>query len=179
MQISYQPTLVPNVARAVTLNYTDDASPAASITMFNVSLVTSTDPVNGKISATVERVDGNGTVLTDPGGQISATAEDVNEDAAVKAAALALGPRVLPAPTVESVSPAAGVAAGGTSVTITGRDLTGATAVTFGGVAATSFTVDSMMQITAEAPAGTVGATDVAVTAPGGTATLPGGFTYD
>ena len=41
---------------------------------------------------------------------------------------------------------------GGTSVTITGTNFTGATAVTFGGIAATSFTVNSATQITAVAP---------------------------
>ena len=40
-------------------------------------------------------------------------------------------------PTVTSVSPNSGPAAGGTSVTITGTNFTGATAVTFGGTAAT------------------------------------------
>ena len=47
------------------------------------------------------------------------------------------------APTVTAVSPTSGPAAGGTAVTITGTDFTGATAVDFGTTAATSFTVNS------------------------------------
>src|SRR5690606_12577214 len=81
-------------------------------------------------------------------------------------------------PTLASLTPATGTTAGGTSVVLTGADLTGATAVTFGGTAATSFTVDSATQITAITPAHAAGAVDVAVTTPGGTATLAGAFTY-
>lgn len=89
-----------------------------------------------------------------------------------------LGGGGTPAPVITSVSPASGTDAGGTSVTITGTDLTGATAVTFGGTAATSFTVDDSTQITATTPAGTVGAVDVAVTTPGGDDTSVGAFIY-
>ena len=39
------------------------------------------------------------------------------------------------APTVTGISPTSGPTAGGTSVTITGTDLTGATSVKFGSVA--------------------------------------------
>src|SRR5690606_33649909 len=81
-------------------------------------------------------------------------------------------------PTLASLTPATGTTAGGTSVVLTGADLTGATAVTFGGTAATSFTVDSATQITAITPAHAAGAVDVAVTTPGGTATLAAAFTY-
>ena len=66
------------------------------------------------------------------------------------------------------ISPASGPEAGGTTVTITGTDLTGATDVEFGTTPATSFTVDNPTQITATAPAGT-GAVDVTATTPGGT----------
>ena len=47
------------------------------------------------------------------------------------------------APTLTSVSPSQGPAAGGTTVTLTGTALTGATAVSFGATPATSFTVNS------------------------------------
>jgi beta-glucanase (GH16 family) len=71
------------------------------------------------------------------------------------------------APTVSSVAPSSGPAAGGTSVTITGTNFTGASGVTFGAIAATTFTVNSATQITATSPAGT-GTVDVTVTTPGG-----------
>lgn len=83
------------------------------------------------------------------------------------------------APTITGVSPATGSAAGGTSVTITGTDLSGATAVSFGGTAAASFTVDSATQITAVTPAHASGAVDVTITTPGGSDTEPAGFTFD
>ncbi|WP_283610253.1 IPT/TIG domain-containing protein [Faecalispora anaeroviscerum] len=75
----------------------------------------------------------------------------------------------LVAPTVTSLSPTSGMIAGGTSVTITGTDFTDATAVEFGGTAATSFTVDSSTKITATSPAHSAGAVDVTVTTPAGT----------
>ena len=72
------------------------------------------------------------------------------------------------APAVYGLSPSSGPRTGGTSVTITGIDLTDATVVTFGGVEALSFSVDSDTQITATAPAHGSGTVDVQVTAAGG-----------
>ncbi|WP_327287385.1 IPT/TIG domain-containing protein [Streptomyces sp. NBC_01198] len=74
----------------------------------------------------------------------------------------------LSAPSLISVSPNQGPATGGNTVVLTGTGLTGATAVTFGTHAATSYTVNSATQITAVAPAGT-GAVPVTVTTTGGT----------
>jgi autotransporter passenger strand-loop-strand repeat protein len=71
--------------------------------------------------------------------------------------------------TVTGVSPASGPAAGGTTVTITGNNFTGATRVSFGGTAATSFHVNSATSLTATAPAGTAGqAVDITVTTSAG-----------
>ncbi len=75
----------------------------------------------------------------------------------------------VPSPTVSNVTPSVGPTAGGTTVTITGTNLTGATAVDFGTTATGNFTVDSATQITATAPAGTSGTVDITVTTPGGT----------
>lgn len=69
-----------------------------------------------------------------------------------------------PAPTVTSVSPSTGPVAGGSSITITGANFTGATGVTIGGVAATGFTVNSSTSITATVPAGASGTASVVVT---------------
>ena len=69
-------------------------------------------------------------------------------------------------PTVANVSPSAGPTPGGTTVTISGTEFTGATAVSFGGVSA-SFTVNSDTQITAIDSAGS-GTVDVTVTIAGG-----------
>ena len=74
-------------------------------------------------------------------------------------------------PEVTGIAPATGPRAGGTSVIITGTDLTGATQVTFGSAGpATSYTVDSSTQITATSPtAGAVGRRHIRVTTPEGT----------
>lgn len=57
----------------------------------------------------------------------------------------------------------------GATVTITGSGFTGATAVTFGGTAAGTFTVVSATQITATMPAGGSGSAAIVVTTPAGT----------
>ncbi len=84
-------------------------------------------------------------------------------------------------PIITSISPTAGPTAGGTIVTITGTNLQGASAVNFGGTAATAFTVNSGTKITATAPAGTAGTVDVTVTTVGGTSATSGAdrYTYD
>ena len=51
-------------------------------------------------------------------------------------------------------------------MTIKGSNFEGATAVTFGSVAATSFTVNAETSITAVSPADTAGKEDVTVTDP-------------
>ncbi|MBF5002602.1 IPT/TIG domain-containing protein, partial [Nocardia sp. BSTN01] len=72
-------------------------------------------------------------------------------------------------PTLTTVAPNAGPVTGGTTVVLTGTNLTGATAVSFGGTPASSFSVDSATQITAVAPAGSAGTVSVTVTTVGGT----------
>jgi hypothetical protein len=76
----------------------------------------------------------------------------------------------MPPPTVTGVSPGTGPPAGGTSVSLTGTNFTGATAVDFGTHAGTGLVVNSATSITIDSPAGTPGATvDVTVTTPIGT----------
>ncbi|WP_328340125.1 IPT/TIG domain-containing protein [Streptomyces violaceus] len=73
------------------------------------------------------------------------------------------------APTLTGLTPSQGPSTGGTTVTLTGTNLTGATAVSFGGTPATSFTVNSATQITAVTPPNAPGAAPVTVTTPSGT----------
>ena len=80
-------------------------------------------------------------------------------------------------PTVTAISPTAGPTAGGTAVTITGTDFTGATSVTIGGSAVTDLTIGAT-SITGNTPTGAAGAKDVVVTTPSGTGTGTGLFTY-
>jgi len=80
----------------------------------------------------------------------------------------------VPPPTITAFSPASGGT--GTMVTITGTDLTGATAVNFGGAPAASFTVISATTVTAYVGGGSSGA--VTITTPAGTDTVDG-FTFN
>ncbi|MFF7110596.1 putative Ig domain-containing protein [Pseudomonas sichuanensis] len=71
-------------------------------------------------------------------------------------------------PSVTALSASSGSTSGGNSLTITGSGFTGVTGVTFGGAAASSFTVNSVNQITATAPSHPAGTVDVVVNATGG-----------
>ena len=81
-------------------------------------------------------------------------------------------------PSISSVTPNYGPTAGGTTITITGTTLTDASAVTVRGKSAANVTVVNDTTVTAVTPAGSVGAANVQVTTPGGTATISGAFTY-
>ncbi len=87
----------------------------------------------------------------------------------------------LASPTISSVNPKQGAQTQTIDVTILGTYFTGATAVSFGAdVTTNSFTVDSANQIRANITIGgsaIPGLRNVSVTTPGGTATLPNGFT--
>lgn len=72
------------------------------------------------------------------------------------------------APTVASLSPNSGSAAGGTSVTIAGTGFVSPATVKFGETSATSATVNSSTSITAKSPAGS-GTVNVTVTDTNGT----------
>ncbi len=110
----------------------------------------------------------------------SAGAVDVTVTTPGGTSATAAGDRftyVIPPPTVSSLSPTSGSSAGGTTVTITGTNLSGATAVKFGANAAT-FSVNSSTQVTVAAPAGAIGTVDVTVTTAGGTSATNAGDRY-
>lgn len=77
------------------------------------------------------------------------------------------------APTITSFTPTSATA--GTTVVITGTNFNNASAVSFGGTAASTFYVNSPTQIVAVVGAGASG--NVSVTTPGGTANLAG-FTF-
>jgi len=83
-------------------------------------------------------------------------------------------------PVVLGLQPTTGPTGGGTSVVISGTNLSGATAVDFGRTPASSFDVVSAGSITAVSPPNTAGTVDVTVTAAGGTssATSADEFTY-
>ena len=80
-------------------------------------------------------------------------------------------------PVIDSIDPAAGSAAGGTEVTITGRHLAAATSVAIGGsdAAIVSASGDAIVVLT---PPGQFGLADLSVTTPFGNITDAGAFEY-
>jgi hypothetical protein len=131
------------------------------------ALQTTTVPTTGSVNLTytVVSTDLTNGILVDPENNDSVTATCTAGT---------------PAPTISGVSPNTGLTAGGTVVSITGTNLTGATAVNFGANAATSVMVNSATSVTATSPAGSAGVVDVTVTTPGGTSATSAAdqFTY-
>ena len=118
---------------------------ATNVAVVSATSITATSPAgSGTVDVTV----------TTPGGTSATGAADAFTYVA--------------GPTVTSVSPGSGPAAGGTIVTITGANFSGATAVSFGGSSAIWFNVGSATSILAKSPAG-AGTVDVTVTTTAGT----------
>jgi uncharacterized repeat protein (TIGR03803 family) len=108
-------------------------------------------------AALVQRTDGKFYGTTDVGGA-SGSCNPPNGCGTIFSLSVGLGPFVETNPTSGAV---------GAAVTILGNSLTGATSVTFNGIAAT-FTVKSKSEITTTVPAGATTGT-VQVATPGGT----------
>jgi hypothetical protein len=106
------------------------------------------------------------------------TAQDSGSTFSSTACPTALPPPLPPAPMVTSISPPSGPSGGGTSVTITGSNLSDVIAVDFG-LGAATITADSGTSITAASPSGS-GAADVTVVTAGGTSSTSAAdlFTY-
>jgi hypothetical protein len=128
-------------ATAVTIGGTA----ATAVTVVNATTITATTPAGTAGTASV--------LVTTPGGTNTANTLYTYQAG----------------PTATAINPSSGPLAAGQSVTITGTDFTGATAVTIGGAAATAWTVVNATTITATTPAGPAGTASVLVTTPGGT----------
>jgi hypothetical protein len=81
-------------------------------------------------------------------------------------------------PSISTVSPNSGPAAGGTTVTITGTNVLGVTSVTFGGVPGTGLALVDDTELTVDTPPG-LGSVNVVATNSTGSDTIVGGFTYN
>jgi hypothetical protein len=139
--------------------------PASALTCSSPSTIPAGGEVNGSVLIPVPDVGGvfTGTlhINSDQGSIDLPLRLDSNVQAVVQT------------PTVTAISPVSGAPGGGTTVTITGTNLTGATAVKFGSIVGTIQT-DTATQIVVTAPAGAAGTVDVTVTTAGGTsATSP------
>ncbi|WP_101379499.1 IPT/TIG domain-containing protein [Streptomyces sp. GP55] len=106
------------------LAFTFGSSAATSFTVVSTTQITATAPTEaaGAVQVTV----------TTPGGTSGGLAYTY-----------------APPPTLTALAPTQGPTSGGTTVTLTGTNLTGTTAVTLGGTPATSFTVLSAGEVTA------------------------------
>ena len=93
-------------------------------------------------------------------------------------AALILLRSLTPPPTITALTPASGTTAGGTSVTITGTNLTGTLQVRFGGETAISYSVQSATTVKAMTGAHEAGMVNVSVGTTHGTVTMANAFTY-
>jgi subtilisin-like proprotein convertase family protein len=122
--------------------------PAAAFTVNSATQITATVPV-GAVSGPIS--------VTTPNGNASSTTPFA----------------VSPPPTITSFTPVSGKV--GDTITIAGTQLTGATALTFGGTPAATFSVTSPTSLTAVVPAG-AGAGPIQVTTPGGSATSTAPF---
>ena len=83
-------------------------------------------------------------------------------------------------PALMGIGATRGSVTGGTPVVLAGANLAEVRSVTFGGIPAAGFTVDSESQITALAPASmAIASVPVVVTTVAGSATAPQGFSYE
>ncbi len=123
---------------------------ATNFSVENDTTVVATSPIGNLGSVDVTATTAGGTTATNAGDRFTYTTP--------------------PVPTVTNVSPPSGPSPGGTTVTITGTGLTGATTVDFGSTdPALFYTVNSPTSITVTTPAAAIGPVDVTVTTPGGT----------
>src|SRR5205807_474769 len=168
------------------------ASSASSFTVLNPPTITSFTPVSGPAgtSVTISGTNFTGATAVRFGG--TSAVFTVNSATAIQAtvpAGASSGPisvttpggttnsassfTVVNPPTITSFAPSSGPA--GTSVTISGTNFTGATAVRFNGTSA-NFTVTSATAIDATVPAG-ASSGPISVTTPDGTASSASSFT--
>ncbi|MBS0582315.1 MAG: IPT/TIG domain-containing protein, partial [Proteobacteria bacterium] len=142
------------VAGTTTVTIGGTTIPSGSVTVNSSTSLTLTTPAHASGNVAVTVTTSGGTSAPVPGGYTYAAA-----------------------PTISLLSPNSGGTAGGTSVTITGTNLAGASSVTFDGLTA-AIGSNTATQVVVTSPAHALGAVDVVVTTPGGTATAVGAFTY-
>jgi len=131
----------------------------------------------GTAATNVAVVSGTSITATTPAGSVGAVTVTVTVSG--QSGSLANGFSYILPPTVSSVAPNSGSAAGGTPVTITGTNFATGATVTFGGTGATNVAVVNNTTITATTPAGTIGAVTITVTNLGNqSGSLAGAFTY-
>ncbi len=145
---------------------------AASTVEFGTAAATVTS-FNGNTSLTVKYPAGTA------GTQVDVTVSNPTLPSAYKTSPTSSADHFSYGVSVTGISPTTGPAAGGTTVTIMGQGLTGATSVLFNGVSVTPVAGGTDTQVQAVSPAGS-GTVDVQVVTPSGTtpATSADRFSY-
>lgn len=156
---------------------TGPTSGGYTVTINGNNLINATDVTFGGVSGGIGTRRPNSLEVTVPALNTPRTV-DVVVTGPGGTATLTNGFTAIGAPTISGVSPNKGSRGGGQTVTITGTNLTGASTVSFGGVAGSNIVVDSATQLRVTTPVRLDGAMDVTVTTPGGIATLAGGYTF-
>jgi len=141
-------------------NVTFSGTTATGITVVNSATITCTTPARSAGAASV--------VVTTPSGS--------NSGNALFTYVSTTTPILLP--TITSINPSSGPPEGATEITITGTRLSDTTEVRFGSNPATNVINVNSTTVTAVTPAGAVGAVNVTLTTPEGTALKSNGFTY-
>jgi len=151
-----------------------------SVVITGTDLTAATAVKFGSNSATITANTATSITATSPAGSAGTVDVTVATAGGTSATSSADQFTYVAVPTITAISPTAGSTVGGTTVTITGTNLTGVTAVKFGSTNATGFTVNSATQITATAPARSVGTVDITVTTVGVTSASSSAdqFTY-
>ena len=149
-----------------------------SVTVTGANLTTASAVMFDSVPATsVFVVDANSVNATVPAHAVGAAQVTV-VTAGGTSNALPFTYTLPPAPAITSLSPVSGTTAGGTVVTITGTNLLGTTAVSFGGSAGTNITNVTNTSLQVTAPAHAAGAVNVQVTTPSGQSPVVAGGTY-
>ena len=161
-QFQYHPTIISITPSSGT------AAGGTTVTINGGDLAGATAVVFGTSAATIVSDTASRIVVTTPAEAAGPVDVRVTNADGTSATSAAVTYTFVAAPTVTGISPTFGGGNGGTTVTITGTNLSGATKVNFGTSSVTTFISDTDSQIVLSAPAGS-GLDDVTVITPGGT----------
>ncbi|MDQ1484414.1 MAG: hypothetical protein QOJ62_107 [Actinomycetota bacterium] len=114
---------------------------------------------------------------TTPAGTVGRVTVDATTSNGTASTAAGAGFLYYAVPAISGLTPVEGPTAGFTTVNVSGTGFLSVTGVDFGGTAASSYTINSDLSITASSPAHSVGATTVHLSYGGGTVSA-GTFTY-
>ena len=143
-----------------------------TITIIGTNLSNTSSITIGGVAATITNVSSTSVTCITPAGTIGARTIVLTTPGGIATSTFTY----IGIPTITSTTPSFGILTGGTTITITGTNLSNTSSITIGGVAATSITNVSSTSVTAVTPARSVGAKTISLTTPGGTGTST--FTY-